>query len=238
MAQLGSRAPAYGRRQMWSAVGPVVPLAVGVAISPLPVMAVIMILFTPNARRNGPAFLLGWVLGLVVVTALVLVVFSPANFSHRGPTRFASIVHLALGVLLLVLGFRRWRNRPAPGETPTPPKWIAKLNEFGPWQCLGIGAMLTGLNPKNTVLSLSSAASVAQAELSAPKSVGVIAIYVVIASVTIAAPVGLLIFAPKQADHVLTAWRAELVAHGPAVGVTLFVVFGALLVGKGIAGFA
>jgi threonine/homoserine/homoserine lactone efflux protein len=223
---------------MWSAVGPIVPLAVGVAISPLPIMAVILILFTPKARSNGPAFLLGWVVGLALVTTIVLVVFSPQDYSNSGPTKFASVVHLALGVLLLALGFRRWRNRPGPGETPTPPKWITKLGEFGPLQCFGIGAMLSGVNPKNTVLTLSAAVSIAQSELSAAETVLVVVIYILIASVTIAAPVCLLIFAPKKAEHILATWRAELLKHGLAVGVTLFTVFGALLVGKGIAGLA
>ena len=47
---------------MGSVIGEILPLAVGVAISVTAIIAVILILFTPNARTNSVAFLFGWVL--------------------------------------------------------------------------------------------------------------------------------------------------------------------------------
>ena len=46
------------------AIGGLLPSAVGVALSPIPIIAVILMLDTPKARSNGPAFALGWVFGL------------------------------------------------------------------------------------------------------------------------------------------------------------------------------
>jgi hypothetical protein len=37
------------------AIGDLLPSAVGVALSPIPIIAVILILATPRARSNGPA---------------------------------------------------------------------------------------------------------------------------------------------------------------------------------------
>jgi threonine/homoserine/homoserine lactone efflux protein len=212
------------------------PLAVGVAISPLPIMAVILILFTPRAKSNGPAFLLGWVIGLAAVSAIVFLLLNPQNHHKGSPTTLDSWIHLALGVLLLFLALRRWRGRPGPGELPTPPKWMTKLAEFGPRQSMTTGALLSGVNPKNTILTIAAASSVAQANVGPAETTSLILIYIVIASVTIATPVALLTFAPERAEKILTRWRTELALHGTAVGVTLFVVFGALLVGKGLAG--
>ena len=56
---------------MIHAIGEILPLAIGIAISPLPIIAVILMLTTPKARTNGPAFLAGWLLGLVVVAGVV-----------------------------------------------------------------------------------------------------------------------------------------------------------------------
>ena len=42
---------------MGQAIGEVLPFAVGVAISPVPIIAVILVLFSARARVNGPAFL-------------------------------------------------------------------------------------------------------------------------------------------------------------------------------------
>ena len=44
------------------------PLALGVAISPIPIIATILMLLAPQARGTSVGFLLGWVLGIVVAT--------------------------------------------------------------------------------------------------------------------------------------------------------------------------
>jgi len=53
---------------MGQAISEVLTFAVGVAISPMPIIAVILMLFSQRAKVNGPAFLLGWVLALAVVS--------------------------------------------------------------------------------------------------------------------------------------------------------------------------
>jgi hypothetical protein len=46
------------------AIGQSLPLAIGVALSPIPIIAVVLMLTTPRARADGPAFVLGWLVGL------------------------------------------------------------------------------------------------------------------------------------------------------------------------------
>ena len=41
---------------MGGAIGGSLPLAIGVALSPIPIIAVVLMLTTPTARVNGPAF--------------------------------------------------------------------------------------------------------------------------------------------------------------------------------------
>ena len=54
-------------------IGEILPLALGVAISPIPVMAAILMLLSPNAKGTSVGFLVGWVAGIVVaVTAFTL----------------------------------------------------------------------------------------------------------------------------------------------------------------------
>jgi len=49
-------------------IGDLLPLAVGVAISPIPIIAVILMLMSREASRTSVGFLIGWVAGIVVVT--------------------------------------------------------------------------------------------------------------------------------------------------------------------------
>ena len=75
-------------------------------------------------------------LGLAAVATVTLVIFDPQDFTDEAPTNVAAALHLALGVLLLWFGVRRWRTRPGPGELPTPPKWMSGLATRGTLQAV------------------------------------------------------------------------------------------------------
>ena len=55
---------------MAESIGEVLTYAIGVAISPVPIIAVILMLFSARARVNGPMFLAGWALALAVVSGV------------------------------------------------------------------------------------------------------------------------------------------------------------------------
>jgi Sap, sulfolipid-1-addressing protein len=55
--------------QMGNAIGQVLPLAVGVALSPVPIIAVALMLMSQRARLNGPVFVIGWLVGRVIPAA-------------------------------------------------------------------------------------------------------------------------------------------------------------------------
>ena len=48
---------------MGAAIGQVLPLAVGVALSPVPIIAVALMVMSQRARLNGPVFVIGWLTG-------------------------------------------------------------------------------------------------------------------------------------------------------------------------------
>ena len=49
-----------------------IPLALVVALSPLSIIPAVLVLHTPRPRPTGLAFLVGWLLGLTVLTAIFL----------------------------------------------------------------------------------------------------------------------------------------------------------------------
>jgi hypothetical protein len=59
---------------MGEAIGQMLPAAVGVAISPMPIVAVVLMLVTPRGRTNGVAFLLGWLVGVGLAGTIALLV--------------------------------------------------------------------------------------------------------------------------------------------------------------------
>jgi hypothetical protein len=217
------------------AIGSVLTFAVGVAISPLPVIAVILMLFSGRARVNGPAFLVGWVAALTVVSTAVYLA-SDAGSPASGSTASATIswVKVALGIFLLAAGARRWRHRPGAGEEAPLPRWMAGIDTVTPVKAFGLGVLLAGVNPKNLVLTVGAAAGLAQIRPSVPEVVVALGVFVVIASLTIAGPVAYFLVGGEVARTRLDDLKDWLRLHNAAVMAVLFVVFGVDLVAKGL----
>lgn len=224
---------------MGQAIGGILPLAIAVDISVLSIIAVILMLITPKAHSNGPAFVAGWVMGLVVIGVLVLIIANTANVaSSSGPSTAAYAIKLALGVLLLLMAVRQWRSRPGPGEQAPAPKWMAALDSFTPVKSLGLGAAMSGVNPKNLLLTAAAAMSIAQTGLPGGQQAVVLAVFVVLGTVTVAAPLFLYLVLGRKADSMLNGWREWLAANNAAIMLVVFLVFGFVLIGQGIAGLS
>src|SRR5829696_6107156 len=113
------------------AIGEILPLAIGVAISPVPIIAIVLVLGTARARSNGLAFALGWLAGLTIVGGALLALASGnSQENDGGPETWVSIVKLALGVLLLLLAARTWRGGPGPDQEAVMPKWMQAIDKF------------------------------------------------------------------------------------------------------------
>ncbi len=139
------------------AIGGLLPSAMGVALSPIPIIAVILMLVTPRARVNGPVFAIGWVLGMVVVSVVVLTVTGGADDPSSSTTDGVNWVTLLLGLAFFSMAARQWRSRPKKGETPKMPKWMSTIDHVDPPRAFLLGAALSGANPKNLALTLAAA---------------------------------------------------------------------------------
>jgi len=222
---------------MGNVIGNILPSAIGVAISPVPIIAVILMLFSQRARSNGSAFLLGWVLALAVVGSIVLVLANLGKISAGGtPSTLAYVLKLLLGLLFLLLAIRQWRSRPKEGEEPHMPKWMASIDKITAGRAFGLSALLAGVNPKNLGLTLAAALSIAQAGLSGAQPWIALAVFVILASLTVAAPVLYYLFAGQSAEKMLNSWKAWLVANNATVMFILFLILGAKLFGDGLSG--
>jgi hypothetical protein len=218
-------------------VGDLLPIAVGVAISPVPVIAVILMLFSPEAGSASLAFLAGWVVGLTLVVVVVALVVDPVDGSTASePSTFASVLKIVLGAAAVLLGVSQWRHRPRGGEPAELPGWMAAIDRIGAGKALGIGALLSAVNPKNLTLCLSAGVVVGAGGLSPGQTVIAIAVFVVLGSVTVAGPVVAYLVAPARMRGPLEELRAWLTAHNAAVMTVLLVVIGVTILGKGVAG--
>jgi hypothetical protein len=221
---------------MGAAIGDVLGLAAGVAVSPLPIVAMILVLATPRGRVNGSLFGIGWLAGLSILGTVVLLLAGPADPSDDGtPAAWTGWLKLLLGVLALLLAARQWRGRPAEGAAPELPKWMAGLDKLKPGGALGLGALLSGVNPKNAGLTIAAAATIAGAGLAGGEQAVTLAVFVAIGSAGVLAPLIVYLMAGERAARTLDAWKTWSGDHNAAIMAVLFLVFGFKLVGDGIA---
>jgi hypothetical protein len=180
----------------------------------------------------------GWVIGMLVVIALLLFVVSPDPVvgDASEPSTLSSVVRLLLGVVLLFLAFRRWRGRPELGVETALPSWTETLEKATPMAALGLGAVFSGLNPKNLAFTVAAALAIAQADLTMGAKLVPIAIYVLIASVGVAAPVIWYFVARESAIKTLTGWRGWLTTNYATMMAIVLFLFGVILFSRGVGG--
>lgn len=223
---------------MQEVIGELLPLALGIAISPIPIIAIILMLITPKARSNGLAFLLGWMAGILIVGGIALVVADVAGLStgSEAASQSQAVIKLVLGLLLLVVAARQWRSRPKPGEEASLPKWMQTLDKFTPVKSFGLGALLSGPNLKNLALNLAAMSIVATAGLSTANQVVALLVVVVIGSLTIIAPLVVYFAGGEKSTELLGGWKSWLSENNAATMAVLLLVLGVALVGQGISG--
>ena len=69
---------------MGQAIGQMLTMAVGVALSPIPIIASVLLVSSPRGRVNGPAFVLGCVASTVVIGGILIAVGVGSGTSDSG----------------------------------------------------------------------------------------------------------------------------------------------------------
>ena len=217
---------------MGATFGAILGQAVGVAISPVPIIAVILMLFSKAAKLNSLSFLAGWIIGLLVAGTIVLA--SGVTASDGAPSTASGWIKVLIGALFVALGAKQWASRPGPGEVASVPAWMAKIDDFTAAKAFGIGVLLSAVNPKNLGLTIVAAATITGSALSTSDEYIVMQLFVVVASSTVAAPVILNLILGSKAAATLTSMKEWLTANNATVMSVLFVVLGANVLGTGI----
>jgi hypothetical protein len=223
---------------MGSAIGSILPLALGIAISPIPIIAAILMLLSPKARATSVGFLLGWILGIIVAVVVFTLLSSLIPAASDGSKPGAGVVKIILGVLLLLLAVRQWRSRPKGDAEPALPKWMSAIDSMTAAKSLGLGFLLSALNPKNLLMGVAAGVAIGAAGITGGEVTITIVIYVVIAASTVAVPVIAYLVASTRMTAPLQSLRTWLVHNNATVMSILLLVIGFVVIGKGLADFS
>jgi Sap-like sulfolipid-1-addressing protein len=221
------------------AIGQLLPFAVGVAVSPMPIVAMVLMLITPRARENGVAFVLGWVAGIAVAGAILLALASPTDASSEGtPAHWVSWLKLVLGLLLVLVAVKEWRARPAPGAEVAMPKWMSAVDTITPTKAAGLAVVLGTINPKNLLLVVGGAAAVAQTGISTGDQVVAWSVFTLIATIGVAAPLFVYFAMGDRAGTILNELKDWMARNNTVIMGVLCLIIGVKLIGDAITGLS
>lgn len=220
-------------------LGETLTYAATIAISPIPIIAVILMLRSAHPKPMGLGFLAGWFAGIVVATGLLTLLATnmPERDDSSGPQPSTGTIRLILGALLLFLAIKQWRTRPRPGETPELPTWLQSIEAIKPRASVGFGFMLAALNPKNLVMAGAASVVFGHATLEPTQVVGTVAIFTVLAGLSVLIPVVLYLLAPVKVSGMLGRAMEWLTFNSSTIVMVVLLVLGIQLIGQGIESF-
>ena len=222
---------------MLQAIGNLLPIALAVAISSVPIMAMILILLSPRRSQSAVPFLIGWVLGIaVVVTACTLFAqLIPASRSPRRAETAIGIWEIIVGLALIVIGIVAWR-RARKNPSTSMPKWLSAVDSFGPWASFGV-AFALNVRPKGLLLAIAAGLALRAENLSVGESAIVIAIYTIVAGSTVAVPIIMTLAAPERMKPRLLRAQDWITRNDVAIGSLIVVLIGVVIIGSGLGRF-
>lgn len=221
---------------MRSVLGELLPLALGVAVSPLPVIAVLLILLGPRARTSSIGLAAGWLAGVVVATGVFVIVgrsfLAPDDHAHSASPMLGWI-KLFLGTVLLGAGIRELLSHKT--SSATEPRWMATVDTLNPLAAAGVGFALMAINIKNIALCAAAGITIGSAGLRISGATGCVAMFSLLAATTVIVPViGSHLAADLLRQPLSHAQQWLQVNHDVVIAV-LLVLLGTVLIGTGIA---
>jgi len=222
---------------MGQPIGEMLMMAVAVALSPIPIIAVVLLLVGPGGKVKGVAYVIGSATSTAIVGGILVAVGVGSGSSNDGgPSTGTSVLKLVLGVVLLGLAAKQWRGRPIASEEPVTPSWMGALDRFSAAKALGAGVALNVLNPKNLLFIVAGAAAVAGAGASRSQEAVAWAVFCVIATIGVATPVVIVFATGDRSPELLDRLKTWMAHNSGVIMAVILLLIGAKLLGDGIAG--
>lgn len=222
---------------MLSVLGDIIPFAVGVALSPIPLIVSLLIVMAPVGGRGGAAFVATRALALAVLVA-VFAVGAELIDGVAGASSPAAVLRIVIGALLIVVAVGSWLRRPRADEPSTLPPWMSSIDRTGVGGAARLGVVVTVANPKELAFAAAAGLTIGGASMTPGPTVAGIVIFAVLANVGVATPVVAVLVGGSRIRPALGSARRWLERNNGIVMAAVLLLIGAMVLGNGISGLA
>lgn len=197
-------------------------------------MATLFILLSPNRKRSGLPFLIGWLIGIFVVVSVAALAAQavPTAVLPSRPDTVVGSIEIVVGALLIGLALLTLRHARRQ-TTHDVPNWLKRSGQLGPWQSFGL-AFILNVRPKALLLAIAAGLTIRADAQSLSDAVIAVVVYTVIASSTVAVPIIAILVSPTRWEPRLVRMRSWMIDNGEALGAIIGIVIGVVIVGMGI----
>jgi hypothetical protein len=211
-------------------------LGLGVAMSPVPVVGVLVILLGRRARLGGLAVAGAWVLGSLVAIGIAIAfagTITPPRQGYDLPFEGMMAALLGAGMVLLAWLARRGRLR---SENPhATPDWANAVDMLSPTGGALVAFTNATTSPKNLALAIVAGSAIQEAmTLTGGLPLAEVLVYVGAASLTVVVPVVVYFAYGKRAETTLADWRRFVSARAAAILEISMLGLGIVLMFKGL----
>ncbi len=118
--------------------------ALVVTLSPLPIVAFILVLSTDNGVRNGAAFIAGWISCLVVIVAATLILTDGHPPRPKSTPSNAILAGMLIaGVFLIAYALQQYANiSKGSVKPPKTPKWMERFDTMSVWGAAALAILI------------------------------------------------------------------------------------------------
>ncbi len=208
-----------------------VALAAVIALSPITVIPAVLVLHSPRPRPTGLAFLAGWALGLVALTAVFVGGSGLLEGLHKAPPTWASWLRVALGSALIALGAYHWLTRHRHGDMP---RWMRSFSTLTPGRAGVTGAVLVALRPEVLLVCVAAGLAIGNSTLGVGGQLLAGAFYLVVAASTVALPILGYVWAGDRLDDALERLKVWMEEHHAVLLAIILVLIGLFVLHNGI----
>gem|GEM_PF-4623568 len=206
-------------------------MVIGLLVSPIPVVALLIMLMTNQARQNGLALIAGWLSGITGV-GLLVVSFPFLGKIESDNVALASLIRTGIGAILITWAaykvFTRYHNR-----NSRTPKFFSKLDQLKPRAVFGVGILVSAGNIKNLGFSAAAAIVLNQTVDNLVHKLGYLVAYSLVGSLTLFIPMVLYLVLRHQADPILQRWKIWLISYHDYILAGVVVFIGVMIISGG-----
>jgi len=205
------------------------------AASAVGLSATLVAVRSGRPRTNAIAFLSGFVLGTAIACGLGLAVGQTTSDRLESHATVKAVITLLFGLVLIAVGVRA-RHAPTPpddrGSRTT--AIFGGLHNVGPAATFSMAGLLGFGGPKRLLLTLLAMAAATEAQLRDIVDLSLVVVYLVVSSLLVLVPVGVVVLAGDRADAAFARGQAWMAEHALVLRVWLASGIGAALVLDGL----